>query len=238
MKPSQIALLSMLGIVVGTMVVAAVALRMNFGSSRPADFDPGEMVAVSTEHTGFNEIEINGMWRVDITQGDEWRVDLSYPEGYRDDVEASVRGERLRLHGTGIRPGLRSDRSGAELAVDIVVPALRALEVAGGSQVRMSGFQGDRLAIDVAGAVELVARDGRYELLDLTVAGASNIKLRGIVVTDARVDLAGASDVTLTMDGGELSGSLAGAGRVGYAGTVSRETIEIAGVGWVGPANR
>ena len=237
MKPSQIALLSVGGIVAGTIVVAAVAVRVNFGWSRPADFEPGEMVTVSTGLTGFDEIEINGMWRVDIAQGDEWRVDLSYPEGYRDDVEASVQGARLRLHGAGIRSGLRFVQSGAELAADIVVPALRELDVVGGSQIRMSGLQGDRLAIDVAGAVELSGRDGRYELLDLTVAGASHIKLRGIVATAARVDLAGASDVALTMGGGELSGSLAGAGSVRYAGSVSRETIEIAGAGWVGPAD-
>ena len=144
MKPSQIALLSVGGIVVGTIVVAALAVRVNLGWSRPADFEPGEMVTVSTELTGFNEIEINGMWRVDIAQGDEWRVDLSYPEGYRDDVEALVQGERLRLHGADIRSGLRFVQSGAELAADIVVPALQELEVAGGSQIRMSGLQGDR----------------------------------------------------------------------------------------------
>ena len=100
----------------------------------------------------------------------------------------------------------------------------------GGSNVALSGFGGDRLEIDVAGAVRLTGRDGRYEELELFAAGASAIDLRGIVVTDAAVDLNGASDVVLTMNGGVLSGSAAGAGSLRYYGTVSEERVAVAGI--------
>ena len=53
--------------------------------------------------------------------------------------------------------------------------------------------------------------------------------LRGTAATDAYVDLAGASKVTLTMDGGTLSGSMAGAGRIEYHGTVAKESVRVAG---------
>ena len=118
------------------------------------------------------------------------------------------------------------------------MPALVELEVAGSSRVTLSGFEGELLTIDAAGATQITGEDGRYGELELSVAGANDIQLAGFVFTDADVDLAGASSLTLTMDGGELTGGLAGAGKVEYFGTVSREAIDVAGFGSVGPGER
>ena len=233
MKPSQLALLSLGGVVFGTVIAATVVARVTGwgGSVGP---DPGEMVEVSPDLSGFNSIQINGMWSVTLTRGDEWQVDLSYPENYADDIDAFVRGERLTLDAT--RPRSLFGGSDARFAAEIVMPALEELDVASGGRLTLSGFVGDRLTIDVTGATQLIGEDGRYTELDLSVAGASDIQLDGFVFTNADVDLAGASNLTLTMDGGELAGSLAGAGRIQYFGTVSREAVEVDGFGRVGPA--
>ena len=97
-------------------------------------------------------------------------------------------------------------------------------------------FGGDRLTIEAAGATDMTGEDCRYATLDLSMAGAGNAQFEGIVVTDADVEVAGATNVALTMHGGELTGGLAGAGRIEYSGTVAREAVDIAGFGWVGPA--
>ena len=138
-----------------------------------------------------------------------------------------VFGNRLRLGG-GSRAWWRE--GDAPNSVDIVMPALDELELRGGARIALSGFRGDRLAIRIAGAARLEGRDGRYDELKLSVAGASAVDLRGIAVTDAEVDLKGASAVVLTMSGGVLSGSAAGAGSLRYYGTVSEERVQVAGV--------
>ena len=69
---------------------------------------------------------------------------------------------------------------------------------------------------------------GAAELADAE-ASAEGAGLRGIAVTDADVDLAGASKITLTMDGGALSGSMAGAGSIEYYGAVAGESVRVAG---------
>ena len=109
------------------------------------------------------------------------------------------------------------------------MPELEEVEVRGTAMVEVSVFQGRRLETDIAGAARLEGRDGRYDELELSVAGASDIDLRGIAVTDADIDLAGASNVTLTMDGGALSGSMAGAGTIEYYGAVATESVRVAG---------
>ena len=86
-----------------------------------------------------------------------------------------------------------------------------------------------------SGATDMTGEYCRYIILDLFMAGAGNALLEGIVVTD--VEVAGATNVSLTMDGRELTGGLAGAGRIEYSGTVSREEVNVAGFGWMGSAS-
>ena len=191
----------------------------------------GEAVPGNADLTGFTALEVSGSWRIDITRGDGWQVRFSHPEDSGDEINASVSGDRLRLSTDS--GGRWFGRSTGTFGADILMPALRELELAGDAEIDFSGFEGARLQIEIAGAADVEGRDGRYDTLDLSVAGASEIDLRDVVVTEARVDLAGASDVTLAMDGGELTGSMAGAGNIEYYGTVSRERVDVAGFGRV-----
>ena len=244
MKTSKIALLSVGGIVLGAIFVAALAVRFALDSSGQlfaheggrADREPGELTTENRELSGFDAIEINGSWSVDVRQGDDWQVDLSYPENYLDVMDVSVRGDRLRLNGE--RLGSFFGGSNARFAAEIVMPGLEDLEVAGSNRVTLSGFEGEQLMIEAAGANQISGEDGRYGELELSVAGASDIELAEFTFTHADVDMAGASNLELTMDGGELTGSLAGAGRIQYFGAVSREAVDVAGFGSVGPAER
>ena len=100
----------------------------------------------------------------------------------------------------------------------------------------LSGFEGERLLIDVAGATRIAGNDGRYDELDLSLAGAGDVELDGFVFIDAHVNLAGASSLRLTMDGGALTGAVAGASAIRYFGTVSRQAVDVAGFSIVEPA--
>ena len=226
MKPSQTVLLSMGGVLAGIIVVTAIAGRVALSRNHFAVVE-GSRVSESADLTGITEVEIAGGWRVNLTRGDEWKVEVSDPGNREEHVRMHVFGNRLRLGG-GSRAWWRE--GDAPNSVDIVMPALDELELRGGARIALSGFRGARLAIGIAGAARLEGRDGRYDELELSVAGASAVDLRGIAVTDAEVDLKGASDVVLTMSGGVLSGSVAGAGSLRYYGTVSEERIQVAGV--------
>ena len=225
MKRSQVALLSVGGILAGIVIATVVSARiaMTYGVFTPGETDA---VARAAEIRGVNEVEVDGTWRVNLSRGDHWRMDLSYPEGFRDRVGVQVVGDRLRL---GSQSDSWLDEPDLRPIADIVMPELEELKVRGSAQLDLSGFKGRRLDIDVAGTAQLTGSDGRYEELELSVAGASDIDLSGVAVTDAEIDLAGASKVTLTMSGGTLSGFIAGAGSVEYYGWVSEKTVQIAG---------
>ena len=225
MKRSQIALLSVGGILAGIVIVSVVSARIAL-SHGGTEFLDTASIAGGAGLRGFDGVEVAGRWRVNVSRGDDWRVDLSYPEDLEDRIKVRLRGDRLWL---GLKSGVPWNEPGFPVSADIVMPELEEVEVRGAAMVEVSGFRGRRLEIDIAGAARLEGRDGRYDELELSVAGASDIDLRGIAVTDADIDLAGASNITLTMDGGALSGSMAGAGSIEYYGSVSTESVHVAG---------
>ena len=225
MKRSQIALLSVGGILAGIVIVSVVSARIAL-SHGGTEFLDTASIAGGAGLRGFDGVEVAGRWRVNVSRGDDWRVDLSYPEDLEDRIKVRLRGDRLWL---GLKSGVPWNEPGFPVSADIVMPELEEVEVRGAAMVEVSGFRGRRLEIDIAGAARLEGLDGRYDELELSVAGASDIDLRGIAVTDADIDLAGASNITLTMDGGALSGSMAGAGSIEYYGSVSTESVHVAG---------
>ena len=225
MKRSQIALLSVGGILAGIVIVSVVSARIAL-SHGGTEFLDSEAIAGGAGLRGFDGIEVAGRWQVKVSRGDDWRVDLSYPEDLEDRIKVRLRGDRLWLE---FKSGAPWNEPGLPVSADIVMPELEEVEVRGAAMVEVSGFRGRRLEIDIAGAARIEGRDGRYDELELSVAGASDIDLRGIAVTDAEIDLAGASNITLTMDGGALSGSMAGAGSIEYYGSVSSESVHVAG---------
>ncbi len=241
MKKSQLVVVSAVGFLTLIMIVMAVIGRVALSHSDSATTRMaassavvvGEQITMTFDVADFQRVDIEGLWQVNLTQGDEWRVEVSHSEDLEDDVNVYVRGDRLVLNRRSSGGWRWWRRSETRLSAEIVMPELNELELAGANQLDLSGFAGDRLILEVAGANQVEGRDGRYESLDLSVAGASEINLGGIVVTDAKVDLAGASKVTLSMNGGVLAGSMAGAGAIGYYGTVAEERVRIAGVGRV-----
>ena len=192
----------------------------------------GDQITTTLDVADFKSVDIEGRWQIELTQGGEWQVEVSHSEYLEDDVNVYVRGDRLVLSRRS-SGGWWWRRTETRLKAEIVMPELTELELAGANQLDLSGFAGDRLRLEVAGANQVEGHDGRYDNLDLSVAGASEIDLGGIVVTDAKVDLPGASKVTLSMNGGILAGTMAGAGTIGYYGTVAEERVRIAGVGRV-----
>ena len=224
MKKSQIALLSVAGTLGAIIIVSTGVFRVALSQVDPEP--PGDPVTRSLDLEGFRGIAVEGAWRVTVTQGDEWQVEVTHPSNR--EIDAYVDGDLLRLDRRGSFGWPWRTRN-TRVSAEIVMPELEDLHLAGASRLEVSGFEGERLEMEIAGAVEIVGRDGRYEELELSIAGASEVDLRELVVVDAELDLAGASEVVLAMDGGVLSGSLAGAGSVDYYGTVAEEEVRIAG---------
>ena len=96
MKRSQIALLSVGGILAGIVIVSVVSARIAL-SHGGTEFLDSEAIAGGAGLRGFDGVEVAGRWQVNVSRGDDWRVDLSYPEDLEDRIKVRLRGDRLWL---------------------------------------------------------------------------------------------------------------------------------------------
>jgi hypothetical protein len=241
MRKSQIAALSALTVVVLIMVAAIVAARViveQLGSDeyRTDARAPARSADIASEDlrlSGFTRIDARGSWEVSITQGQDWSVKLDYPDDIEDQLRVRTEGDRLVLSyerpNAGWWRGFGGGDRGRGVRAEIVMPALESVDIAGASEFMLSGFSGEKLSITASGAVDLNGRDSRFDELILIVSGAGDVNFGEVVVDDAQVVLSGAADVTLNMNGGRLSGTLSGAGKVRYRGSVSAQSIVASG---------
>jgi Putative auto-transporter adhesin, head GIN domain len=252
MRDSQIAVAGALGLLVLGVFVVVAALRFALGGlpatlgiggdhsgpaagSAPA-VGAGPAAERRLELDGFDGVDIRSPVEVELIRGDDWNVELSHPEGAANGLDVGVENRTLVI---GPREGSRPRRwfgQGSHYHARIVMPKLERIDISRAGTVSLTGFDGESLDINVAGAAKVEAHGGRYDKLRLTGRGAGDFELQSMPVVDAEVHLEGASNVRLTMDGGVLSGTLSGVGNIEYAGNVEDERVQVSGFGTVHPA--
>jgi hypothetical protein len=237
MRKSQIIVLSALGAVALLIVGAIVGARLisaqlesgEYSEESPRARRSGPVASVSRDLSGFDRVDARGMWEIDIEKGDTWDVVLAYPENAEDRLDVRVENGRLILEEEGRGWSWFGGRDDETLEATITMPALEGIDLAGASELTLSGFSGDQLDITASGANEINGSNGSYRELALVVSGAGDVDLDEMPVDDARVVLSGAGDIKLNMNGGVLAGSVSGAGHISYRGTVRQENVVTSG---------
>ena len=227
LRTSEIALLGTLGLLAVLIVALPVSLWVPASQRHAAQGLPsGDRTVAQPKIREFRQVAAEGRLQLEISQGTDWSVNVSYPNSVEHFVRWERQGNRLVLE---FDPPYFPDGPRFPVIAKIVMPELEELVLKGHHQVELFGFEGDKLVMGIAGNNSLTGSTGHYESLDLAVAGRSRVDLSGIRVRDADVLIAGNSRVTLSMNGGVLSGLLAGVGTLSYAGSVSDESVHVAG---------
>ncbi len=105
MENSQIVFVSVGGFLTLIMIVMAglgrVALSQSFSGITRAEASStvvvGEQITETFDLKDFQGVDVEGVWRVSLTQGDEWQVEVSHPASLEGDVKVRVQGDRLIL---------------------------------------------------------------------------------------------------------------------------------------------
>ena len=236
MKRSQIAVLSVLGLIALIMLVlmgigrVAVGKTVDFETGdRPAGWEnSGADASRTLDLTGFDSVVVEGAWMVRINQDDTYAVELRYPSGMEDQLLVDVRGNDLILdtrdwHG----------RSGEDLIAEISMPVLSEIRIEGASDATFSGFNEDSMDVVIGGAASIKGYDTEVTNLTVRLQGIGQMNLEDVQSVNAEVNLEGAGEIRLFMDGGVLDGSLEGLGSIVYSGIVSEENINVDGFGKV-----
>jgi hypothetical protein len=239
MKKSHIAVLSAFAVLVLIIVAMVVAARIVVTQLGSGQYDEpvatnariGDLTSGDLDLSGFERIDARGTWEVTVVQGAEWDVALRYPEEIEQQLRVRVEGDRLVLDYQRSGWGWwRGTNNRDRVLARITMPELSAVELSGETKLDISGFSGAELVITASGATKIDGRDGAYDELTLVVSGAGDVDLGRVVVDQARVVVSGAGNVLLNMNGGALSGTISGVGKVRYRGSVSRENVVASGM--------
>lgn len=250
-------LITTLAALLGTAVLfAAPAARADDGAVRlqhvgwSSVTGSGKLQTEARNVAGFQAITTRGSIKLVLRQGAREGVELRADDNLLPLIEA-----RVVDHGgvptleIGAKDGTSySSRNPVVATVDLI--ALRALTLAGSSDVACEALKAPNLQIAVSGSGNLRMRQldidqlavkvsgsgnvdfsGRAGTLGLKIAGSGDANTRALEADDVAVSVAGSGDVTVNARK-TLSVSVAGSGSVAYTGAAA-VTSSVAGSGRV-----
>jgi len=169
----------------------------------------GNVESRNYDFSGFNEIQISGVFKYAVTHSDSFSVSVTADDNMFEYIEISQEGEKLIIK---LKP--LSIRGSVTLEAAINLPGIESLSGSGATRGTLSGFDSDEeMDITISGASVLDLSAIKAGATRLNVSGAS--KVTGEVeMTSARLNVSGASRVELEGEGGDIEASVSGASKL------------------------
>ncbi len=184
----------------------------------------------------FSEISLRNSATVQVSQGAQISVRVTADDSLLPLLETVVEKDRLEVRWKRGEDAYELTRRHGRVTLDIVMPQLSALSVAGSGDIEVAPFSTPRLSVSVAGSGsarldklvsdELGVRvagsgdiqgSGKVTSLSINVAGSGDVGLADLKADDVSVRIAGSGDVKVHADKA-LKVSIAGSGDVVYGG--------------------
>ena len=184
----------------------------------------GRAATQSRDLPSFESLELTGANNVVIEVGGKQSVLVRGDDNLLDRVTTTVRSHTLVI---GNRPGSFTTRS--PLSVEVTVPALAAVTLAGSGNIVFDGVRAKRLEVSLPGS-GTVTGSGTADSLGVTVGGSGTVRLTRLVAQAVRAELGGTGSIFVTAKA-SLDASVSGTGSILYAGDPRRVTKSVTGTG-------
>ena len=158
---------------------------------------PGNVVTEEIDFVDFSYVEVEGTFKIEITQSDSFSIIVNADDNFFDYVAVSREGETLRIYLDPRHSFTDFTLQARTLKAEITMPALYGLQLSGASSGTVSGFKSSAdFNLDISGASSVDIEDIEAGDVELKVSGAS--KVRGTInARDATIEVSGASEVKL-----------------------------------------
>lgn len=194
---------------------------MNFGGVSGS----GNAVTDKRSVSGFDSIEVSGIFQVDVVSGKDFSVEVQADDNLAPLVTTEVTGSTLHI-GLDKKVSPHSD-----LIVRVSAPNIRKISTSGVSKINASDINNDSFAIDSSGASKMSV-SGQTGKLSVDVSGASKIDAEDLKAVDADINASGACSVTVNVSG-SLRTDASGASHITYTGDPKTVDNHQSGVGSV-----
>jgi len=204
------------GICLKTLTVSAMAI----GIATAAAAKDSEKITRNLDLSGFDRVEISGVYELNVAVGSDYSIELFGPEDEMDRVEASVKNGVLVLDQRDRRRGEKrrrwnKNREGIDAV--ITLPSLIGLDVSGVVDGEISGIDSDRFDIDISGVGD-VDLDGECGTLDADVSGVGDLDAEGLQCRVVSVEVSGVGSASVYASD-EVDAEVSGMGDIDVYGS-------------------
>ena len=220
-------LVAILAFLLGGLVVA---LLYQFdvvagSSSSPSGTEGSGVAATQTRNVGaFDSVELAGGNNVVVHVGETQSVVVKADDNLLDRVTTKVESGTLVIGNT---PGSLTARS--PMSVEVTVPTLNALTLAGGGNIVVNGIETESLTVALSGGGNVTA-SGTATSLGVTLVGSGNVWFTRVVANNVHAVLTGSGNIYVTATE-SLDASIPGSGTITYAGNPQHVTKSVTGSG-------
>ncbi|MBT8472716.1 MAG: DUF2807 domain-containing protein [Marinicaulis sp.] len=160
--------------------------------------DHGAKASRSLDLTGFQGVEIAGVFNLEIVVGADYSIELTGTAAELNRVEARVANGVLTLDQRKRRRSEKKKRLGHNGGVDarIELPALNTLDISGVVDGSVLGVDADVFDIDITGVGD-IKLSGACRSLDATVSGVGDLDARALECGAVKVRVSGVGDATV-----------------------------------------
>ena len=210
------------------LIVASTALlsACDDGDDRRAR---GPSRSETREVGSFDSIDMSGAARLEITVGKPASLTLEGRASSIERVETDVRHNTLYIESKPRDWFMSNNRR--RITVKITVPKLDSLEVEGGNDVRLTGFDGGETRIRASGAAHIQA-EGRLDELSVRMAGAGHGDFSRLIADETKVVVEGVGSV-IVHPKDTLDATMNGVGAILYTGNPREVNTRMNGLGTI-----
>jgi len=180
----------------------------------------GKIVTQEETITGFDRLEIDMGFQVDLHQGDTFSVVIRVDDNILEHVRVVKEGNTLKI---SLDPDRSYNMLNATLEADVTMPELNGADMSGGSHLQ-GDFEANDLTLKLSGGCHITL-SGSAVNLTVDANGGSQAKLGNLAVLNAVVDAGGGSHVTVNPSG-RLDAVARGGSHISYLGNPTLGTID------------
>ena len=154
----------------------------------------GKGVVRTLELTGFERIEIAGVYDLKVEVGPDYAITLSGPAREIDRVEAEAKDGTLRLDRKEGKRRLWGSRRGVK--AQITLPALAGLTASGVVDGAVKGVDAERFELDLSGVGDLTL-EGECGVFEADVSGVGDLEAEKLECRDVVIEVSGVGDASV-----------------------------------------
>jgi hypothetical protein len=216
--------------VVGLLLTVASATLLSACNDGADDRQSrGPSRSETREVSSFDSIDMSGAARLEITVGKPESLVIEGRSSSIERVETKVRHNTLVIESKPRDWFMSNNRR--RITLKITIPRLESLEVEGGNDVRLTGFDGGETHIRASGAAHNHA-EGHLAELTVRMSGAGHGDFSRLIADDAKVIVEGVGSV-IVHPKDTLDATMNGVGAILYTGNPREVNTRMNGLGTI-----